>query len=471
MSDPGWFDRLRICSQVEEIYTRLSVGHRISTDIGYDLAFLEYLAYVARVPNAMTAILGNHRDSVIIFALHVLRTPSVTFNVTVTSNKRKSSPALKAVSTLRIPLNLTDGQNDPLSADAMALIVIEAATEHDMAGNLEPSEVSMQEQICTSIAEALRHYLQMLPERIELFEKGLNLFPEGTDMDFAFIAEAIEALSMIRNSSPTGRAKLESLHSGLATDLSNLLLVMQFVEVPLVGEKEDLVCQLLVAPTLSSKSWSLAILKSVAPAAMVFRLLVSSGCLSAASEATDSGRKSDDLAAEESHVVVNNQDREVSVPLGLLYNLMDVAEDNGEALLLQTELSINCSCTPLCLRQCRCNDRKIGVNLLCDVFDRQQDKRIDDPSAAFLAGYLTLLFTRVLERQTCKDAILTFIQGSSHQEKLAVLQDCLRQFADVYESAQLRLNEAEGGSNANEEDAIQRTIKTGLRILQSISLL
>jgi hypothetical protein len=176
-------------------------------------------------------------------------------------------------------------------------------------------------------------------------------------VDFAFIAEAIEALSMIRNSSPTGRAKLESLHSGLATDLSNLLLVMQFVEVPLVGEKEDLgelrycrtarlsltgvpyhskVCQLLVAPTLSSKSWSLAILKSVAPAAMVFRLLVSSGCLSAASEATDSGRKSDDLAAEESHVVVNNQDREVSVPLGLLYNLMDVAEDSGEALLLQT---------------------------------------------------------------------------------------------------------------------------------------
>jgi hypothetical protein len=78
-----------------------------------------------------------------------------------------------------------------------------------------------------------------------------------------------------------------------------------------------------------------------------------------------------------------------------------------------------------------------------------------------------------LERQTCKDAILTFIQGSSHQEKLAVLQDCLRQFADVYESAQLKLksNEAEGGSNANEEDAIQRTIKTGLRILQSISLL
>lgn len=55
----------------------------------------------------------------------------------------------------------------------MALIVIEAATEHDMAGNLEPSEVSMQEQICTSIAEALRHCLQMLPERIELFEKGL----------------------------------------------------------------------------------------------------------------------------------------------------------------------------------------------------------------------------------------------------------------------------------------------------------
>lgn len=42
----------------------------------------------------MTAILGNHRDSVINFALHVLRTPSVTFNVTVTSNKRKSSPAV-----------------------------------------------------------------------------------------------------------------------------------------------------------------------------------------------------------------------------------------------------------------------------------------------------------------------------------------------------------------------------------------
>lgn len=59
-------------------------------------------------------------------------------------------------------------------------------------------------------------------------------------MDFAFIAEAVEGLSVIRNAWPAVRARLEDLHSGLATDLSNLLLVMQFVNVPLVSEKENL---------------------------------------------------------------------------------------------------------------------------------------------------------------------------------------------------------------------------------------
>lgn len=151
-----------------------------------------------------------------------------------------------------------------------------------------------------------------------------------------------------------------------------------------------------MAPTLSSRSWSHAILKSAAPAALVFRLLVASGCLCNLSETLDSGRRTDDPVMDGSDDIVKDHDKEISLPLGLLFNLMDVAENNGEALLLQTgqysssgqlwfhtdvfflELSINCSCTPLCLRQCRCDDRKTGVNLLCDIFNRQQDKRIDN---------------------------------------------------------------------------------------------
>ncbi|KAJ9122374.1 hypothetical protein QFC22_001796 [Naganishia vaughanmartiniae] len=476
MSDPGWFDRLRICSQVEQIYIRLAAGRELATDVGSDLAFLEYLTYIARVPNALISILGNHRDSVIDFALHVLHTPSVTFNVTTTSNKRKPSPALTAVSTLRVSLGLTDAQNNALSADAMAMVAVSIITGHSIAGHIEPLHVSTQERLCAAIVERLRQCLKILPERMELFEKSLDLFPDGTDVDFAFIAEAVEALSVMRNAWPHMRARLESRHFDLATDLSNLLLVMQFVEVPLITEKQELACQLLVAPTLSSKSWCIAILKGAAPAALVFRLLVSSGCLSDVMDTTDSGRKSDDLVADEPNDTVKDRGKEIALPLGLLYNLMDVAENSGEALLLQSELSLNCSSTPLCLRQCRCNDRKTGVNLLCDVFNRQQDKRTDHPSAAFLAGYLTLLFTKVLDRRSCRDAILTFVQGPNQQDKLAVLQDCLCQFADVYESAQLRLekvlpsNAEEGGFNANEEEEIERTIKAGLKILQSISL-
>ncbi|KAJ9100539.1 hypothetical protein QFC21_003582 [Naganishia friedmannii] len=220
MSAPGWFEKLRICSQVEEIYTRLDAGRQRSTDIGYDLAILEYVTYIARVPNALMSILGNHRDNVITFALHVLRTPSVTFNVTATNDKRKPSPAL--------------------SADAMAMAVISVITGHSITGHIEPPDAIMQELICTAIVEGLRQCLKILPERMELFEKGLELFPDGTDVNFAFIAEAIETLSAIRNAWPVVRASLESYHSGLATDFGNLLLVMQFVDVPLLSEKEDL---------------------------------------------------------------------------------------------------------------------------------------------------------------------------------------------------------------------------------------
>lgn len=73
---------------------------------GCDLALLEYLTYVARVPNALISVLGNHRDNVIAFALHVLRTSSVTFNVIAINNGKKASPAVSSVTLFRLGVYL-----------------------------------------------------------------------------------------------------------------------------------------------------------------------------------------------------------------------------------------------------------------------------------------------------------------------------------------------------------------------------
>jgi hypothetical protein len=61
---------------------------------GFDLSLLEYLAYVAKAPNALVSILGNHLEDVLAFVLHVLQSPSVTFEAAAANLKRKKSPAV-----------------------------------------------------------------------------------------------------------------------------------------------------------------------------------------------------------------------------------------------------------------------------------------------------------------------------------------------------------------------------------------
>lgn len=92
------------------------------------------------------------------------------------------------------------------------------------------------------------------------------------------------------------------------------------------------------------------------------------------------------------------------------------------------------------------------------------------PSAAFLAGYLTLLFTKCLPDEKCKEQILLHVSGDDVQTKISTLQDCLQQFAEVYDSAQSRLqqimpNEERTGA---ERENIMPTIEEGLQILNRI---
>jgi hypothetical protein len=91
--------------------------------------------------------------------------------------------------------------------------------------------------------------------------------------------------------------------------------------------------RLLVAPTLFSPGWSRAILRCVAPGSLVLRYLVAAG---SASRAEDSSR----LREGEHRPTEIEEDceteKDVSLPLGLLYNLVEVAPDGGRSMLLGT---------------------------------------------------------------------------------------------------------------------------------------
>lgn len=152
-----------------------------------------------------------------------------------------------------------------------------------------------------------------------------------------------------------------------------------------------------------------------------------------------------------------------------------------------TELSVHCTRAKRCIKQCRCPGREPAVRHLCDMFNRQQDERNDNvssdtyrriqltsrrqPSAAFLAGYLTLLFTKCLQSSPCRQAIFAHVSGPDIQSKINTLQDCLQQFAEVYDSAQSRLQQilpTEGEEIGAERENIMPTIRQGLEVLNSI---
>ena len=150
-------------------------------------------------------------------------------------------------------------------------------------------------------------------------------------------------------------------------------------------------------------------------------------------------------------------------------------------------MSTHCTRGKECVKQCRCAGRKPAIWHLCDLFNKQQDRRNDNvslfihsrtldrrrarqASAAFLAGYLTLLFTKCLRDEDCKERLLLHLAGSEVQTKINTLRDCLQQFAEVYISAQSRLQqimpaEEQGSGDAGKEH-ITLTIEKGLQTLR-----
>lgn len=162
-------------------------------------------------------------------------------------------------------------------------------------------------------------------------------------MDMAALISAIEILAATTKAWPAVRLQFETQQYELATDLANLLLIQQFDPMSLVGLQDDqgkllastsvptdvffAALRLMVTPTLTSQDWSRAILRSVAPGSLVFRYLVSS----VRDSSKDSGRINErDLSPGPEDP---QGDQDVSLPLGLLFNLMDAAEDGGQALL------------------------------------------------------------------------------------------------------------------------------------------
>lgn len=55
----------------------------------------------------------------------------------------------------------------------MAMVVISVIIGHCTAGQIDTPDTKMQELVCTAIVGALRQCLKILPERMELFAKGL----------------------------------------------------------------------------------------------------------------------------------------------------------------------------------------------------------------------------------------------------------------------------------------------------------
>ena len=85
---------------------------------------------------------------------------------------------------------------------------------------------------------------------------------------------------------------------------------------------------------------------------------------------------------------------------------------------------------------------------------------------------MTLLFSKCLEDSTCKEQILLHVAGSGIEKKIGTMRDCLQQFAEVYNSAQSRLQQImpseEEESNSAEREDITSTIGKGLEILDHI---
>lgn len=172
--------------------------------------------------------------------------------------------------------------------------------------------------------------------------------------------DVIDILSATSTAWLEVRVQLETEHCGLATDLANLLLIAEFDRESLQGLKDDqgkfiadrvrnaantasAVLRLLVTPTLASRDWSKAILHSTAPGTLVLRLLVTAGVDANA----DDSRRVQQREQGSTDAIEDGSDseRDVSLPLGLLYNLTDAADDVGRNALLRTGRSLHPECS------------------------------------------------------------------------------------------------------------------------------
>lgn len=55
----------------------------------------------------------------------------------------------------------------------MSMMVISTAIRHCLSGHIEPPSMEIQQKLCAVMAEEVHQQLRILPERLEMYEKGL----------------------------------------------------------------------------------------------------------------------------------------------------------------------------------------------------------------------------------------------------------------------------------------------------------
>ncbi|ORY32814.1 hypothetical protein BCR39DRAFT_521738 [Naematelia encephala] len=475
MQDDDWLGKMNVCGQVERVWEMLYAARGTGDEI-MDVICLVYLAALAKSGSSLSLILHSH--------------PSSCLRLLVEQHERRqglldggSKAKLWASKLRNLSQNIFPSASKSMSRTLALYMLQGMCNENDL---VTFSRDFGETRVLAKVLKSFSADIKVLGDRFNLYEKGLDLFPDDGRVNLQDALLCLRIISSAVLYLPVERDWLADRSEDFGTALVGCLIVS--TEVALSGGEaaqtaaECSIESLKILANLAnlSQTWAGAIISSAGGITSVFRLILHRDILISRLQVKDEGDHVDETQTTEVEDVnldlgdnaSSDEIRSLCLAIMTSAIVADVSSANDISSL---KLARECIGRPHCFRVCKCDDATSLPSYLAWIYIEQdneaaeQDQQVNE----VLKGYTALLLAKLMVgSEQAKKIVLDLLPGTDSRSKLKQLASSLSELKELQSAVHRKLSTAndddigEAIETENEDDILSTALSELLGLIE-----
>ncbi|ODN81979.1 hypothetical protein L202_02310 [Cryptococcus amylolentus CBS 6039] len=439
MQDVSWLTKMKICGQVDKAWDCF-YGASFEDEI-MRAACLLFLVVLMLSGSGLEQVLSGNSEQCVALVAQNLNLRDGPLDITY---KTKVAGSVTRLRQLGNQLDL--GWKSTLATRRLASVLLRSICSGPLWTTAK--EAFESQNLSALISSNLQREIFPVINRLDLYEKGMELVTEGGSVEFQYLAECLGILlSLVEKS----KAQRENYLQTYPSNTQNIIYVAIIsCNVALTSpdpELEASTCvvraiQLLAHLATAVPAWATTVIQSSGGPSLLARIIIHRKVILGTADemrrrrCSSTATEMDEDARQGGTVSVQPEDPEMSEEEYLCFGLAllttsAITDGNCASVIARTNVQGDCLGNHGCLLRCRCMSPMPLGRQLAYLYERYQ-RHQDDAFAPILAGNLALLFSKIfIASPETSGSIIGALPGASREEKLQGLARSLRELNEL----------------------------------------